>query len=208
MLISCIMPTRGRPEFAADAVRQFQRQTWPEKELIILDDPDAPSFTTPPADPQIEYNRCARRWTVGEKRNIAVARSLGGIIAHWDDDDWYSQDRLEDQVQRLLSSNSMLTAYCPVPFTDGVRWWDYCNPRPDYGVGASFMYRREFWRANPFAGRMVAEDDQFLDAARGRVAIAPGRGLMIARIHPGNTSPRDPQGNPKQWVASEAPACV
>jgi glycosyltransferase involved in cell wall biosynthesis len=35
-LISCIMPTYGRPEFLGEAVAMFLAQDYPEKELVIL----------------------------------------------------------------------------------------------------------------------------------------------------------------------------
>ena len=44
MLVSCIMPTRGRPAFAQRAIDCFLRQTWEEKELIVVDDLDNRSF--------------------------------------------------------------------------------------------------------------------------------------------------------------------
>ena len=49
MLISAIMPTRGRQAYAIDAVSCFRCQTYPDKELIILDDADNPSFAVIPS---------------------------------------------------------------------------------------------------------------------------------------------------------------
>ena len=40
-LISCIMPTRGRPELAPVAIRCFEAQDWTNKELVVIDDEDA-----------------------------------------------------------------------------------------------------------------------------------------------------------------------
>ncbi len=42
MLISCIIPTRNRPEFVADAVRSVLQQSHANFELIIINDGDTP----------------------------------------------------------------------------------------------------------------------------------------------------------------------
>jgi len=36
-LVSCIMPTTGRPRWAQQAIRYFSRQDYPNRELVILD---------------------------------------------------------------------------------------------------------------------------------------------------------------------------
>ena len=37
-LVSCVMPTANRRPYVAQAIRYFQRQDYPNKELVILDD--------------------------------------------------------------------------------------------------------------------------------------------------------------------------
>jgi glycosyltransferase involved in cell wall biosynthesis len=200
MLISAIMPTRGRQAYAIDAVSCFRCQTYPHKELIILDDADDPSFPVPPDIPGIQYHRLAKRLTIGAKRNICCSRAEGEVIAHWDSDDYSAPERLEDQFQRLLSTGADVTGYNAMRFTDGARWWQYTGSE-DYALGTSLMYRREYWEANPFPCEMVGEDSAFIVPARKaqKIACVDAGDLMTATIHAGNTSPRViPEGS-KQW---------
>jgi len=41
-LVSCIMPTANREKFIPLAVKYFQRQDYPNKELVVLDDGNKP----------------------------------------------------------------------------------------------------------------------------------------------------------------------
>ena len=40
-LVSCIMPTRGWPEFVRQAIGYFLRQDYAERELVIVHESDA-----------------------------------------------------------------------------------------------------------------------------------------------------------------------
>ena len=42
--------------------------------------------------------------SLGALRNLAVEAARGGIVAQWDDDDWYAPARLEEQVRSLAES--------------------------------------------------------------------------------------------------------
>jgi glycosyltransferase involved in cell wall biosynthesis len=41
-LLSCIMPTRARAHFVRQAYKLWARQSWPERELILIVDLDDP----------------------------------------------------------------------------------------------------------------------------------------------------------------------
>ena len=96
-LVSCIMPTRNRRRFAVQAIWYFLRQDYPERELIVVDDGEETIEHVIPQDERIHYTR-ATRLPLGEKRNLACQEAAGELIAHWDDDDWSSPDRLRRQV--------------------------------------------------------------------------------------------------------------
>ena len=93
-LVSCIMPTRDRPEFALQAVRYFQRQDWPATELIIVEDDPSLLAGLLPDDPRITLVPSGTSRSIGSKRNLACELARGEIIAQWDDDDWYGPERL------------------------------------------------------------------------------------------------------------------
>lgn len=194
-LVSAIMPTRARPQFAREAVNLFLAQTWPNKELVIVDDEDAPSIPGPLSvaytlnmeNVNFRYERLRTKQSIGAKRNIACSRAQGEIIIHFDDDDHSAPGRMADQVERLLSSGLELTGYSEMLFFDGNVWRMYSG-RKDYILGTSFCYRKSLWERHPFTWANIGEDLAF---QRGIPHTAvPAGSLMWARTHPGNTSKR------------------
>lgn len=131
------------------------------------------------------------RPTVGDKRNAGCSAARGEVIAHWDDDDYSAPGRLADQVGRLETGKSV-TGYRSMRFTDGVRWWQY-RGGPDYALGTSLCYRRDWWLGHRFPSVQVGEDNEFVAQARahGAIASADAGDLMFATNHSGNTSPRN-----------------
>ena len=184
-LVSAIMPTRGRQQWACDAVEMFQRQTWPNKELIVIDDRMDPSFPHGLKREGVEYH-IGPRQTIGGKRNLAVSRSHGDIIIHWDSDDIYADDRVEHQVKLLMASGADMVGYNVMHFireATGQRY-EY-HGMPGYCIGVSQCYWRETWEARQFPDINQDEDNQFF-AGRKAVAV-DAEGRITARIHGGNT---------------------
>lgn len=183
------MPTRARPQFARQAVEYFLAQTWPAKELVILDDFFAPSFSVPPVGKGIRYFSERHKLTVGAKRNRCCSEATGYIICHWDDDDYSAPGRIADQLPRLFDGEAEITGYSEMEFRNGVKRWLYRGMN-GYMLGTSLMYWREAWRRRPFENVAVSEDLLF-QAGRKSVSVPAGH-LMWASIHAGNTSPRQP----------------
>lgn len=215
-LISCIMPTRGRPEFFDRAILNYSEQRW-NTELIIVDDEDAQSFIEVPPwtflfgcpGMGFSYTRVAGCQSIAAKRNIAISRARGDIIAHWDDDDWSDPERLMQQYAFLESYGAAIVGYHSMAFTDGTRWWKYSGA-PGYALGTSLMYRRSFWQQNPFPPEAnVGEDNWFVGRAGPRLVSVDAGGMMFARVHPGNTSQKlrdiENPANARQWAEIECP---
>ncbi|HKO99535.1 MAG TPA: glycosyltransferase [Pyrinomonadaceae bacterium] len=100
-LVSCIMPTHNRRQYVPHALQSFLKQDYPNRELIVVDDGSDSIADLVGEIPNLQYIRVART-SIGAKRNLACGHARGEIIAHWDDDDWYSPDRLRYQVAPLL----------------------------------------------------------------------------------------------------------
>lgn len=193
------MPTRGREGWARDAVRMFQEQTYPNKEIVIVDDLMQRSFITGIQGPNVIY-MTAPRLTVGEKRNLAISRASGAIVMHWDSDDKYRADRMEHQVNLLIEKGVDLVGYNSMEFEDADRGgrWIY-RASPGYPIGVSQTYWRDAWEAAPFERIQVGEDDAFKNGKR--VFSCDAEGRIVARIHHGNTSDKRVEipKNPNQW---------
>src|SRR5205823_6216249 len=101
-LVSCVMPTFNRRAFIPLALAGFRRQTYPNRELIVIDDGNDAVGDLLANEPDVRYFHSRTRLTIGAKRNQACAEVRGRIIVQWDDDDWYATDRIEKQVAPLL----------------------------------------------------------------------------------------------------------
>jgi glycosyltransferase involved in cell wall biosynthesis len=108
-LVSCIMPTYNRRAFVPLALEYFLRQDYPNRELIIVDDGDDGIGDLTQNLPNVRYHRLRGRKSIGAKRNFACQQAQGEFIAHWDDDDWYSSDRLRYQMMPLIAGDADIT---------------------------------------------------------------------------------------------------
>jgi glycosyltransferase involved in cell wall biosynthesis len=189
--VSCLCLTRNRRRWLTQAIRCFQAQTYPNRELLILSSgEDVRDLAGNDASIRIVHIDAEGR-TIGELRNFGAGKARGGVVAHWDDDDWSAPGRLEDQVGRLRESGKAVTGYSSMLFTDGRRWWRYEGAR-NYALGTSLCYSRDWWRSHRFPAMQIGEDGVFVQAASvGRqLETAPAGELMVATVHIGNTSPR------------------
>ena len=104
-LISCLMVTRDRPLLARRAIDAFKRQTYAEKELVIVEDGPGSQLSDWLRDhphPRIRYFREPDTGqTLGALRNIAVRHARGEYLAQWDDDDLSAPPRLERQMAMI-----------------------------------------------------------------------------------------------------------
>ncbi len=151
-LVSCIMPTKNRRRFVAQSLRYFEEQDYPNKELIIVDDGDDLVVDLVSQRPHVHYLAPQYAHTVGVKRNIACEAAHGDIICHWDDDDWYSPERLSYQVELLAKGEADITGLHLQSVLDlqdmqGWQCTDATEQTP--GVGnmhyGTAMYRKHLW---------------------------------------------------------------
>lgn len=192
-LVTCIMPTANRRRFVAQAIRYFQRQYYPHRELLIADDGSDPVSDLAGGDSAIRYLRVSGGMTLGAKRNLACEQARGEVIVHWDDDDWQADWRLSYQVQQLLEQQADVCGVDKVwyyqPSTG--RGWQYVYPPGGlpWVAGNSLCYRRDFWRRNPFPAVTVGEDSRFLWSSQPKRLVAlPDNRFLVGLVHPGNTS--------------------
>lgn len=101
------MPTRGNPLLVARSIRAFQLQTWPNRELIIVSERRSSKLEAlVDADPRIHLHDAPAGLTLGDKRNLCVARAAGSFVATWDDDDCHAPQRLSVSLQVLMETGA------------------------------------------------------------------------------------------------------
>lgn len=106
-LVSCLMPTCDRLSLAQRAVACFQKQTYPNKELVIVDDGAdgrLGEWIASLHDSRLRYTRSRgkEKKILGELRNLALENAQGEYIALWDDDDLSHPRRLALQMQMMF----------------------------------------------------------------------------------------------------------
>lgn len=153
----------------------------------------------------IRYIHIGEGATIGEKRNLGSELAQGELIASWDDDDWNAPERLQDQVQRITRAAGAVTSYHSMLFTDGKAWWKFEGDRTA-NLGTSLCYRKDWWEKHQFSPKQIGEDSDFIKPANraGRFTSADAGNLMVASIHPSNTSKRQLQG--KAWRRIQPPS--
>ena len=186
-LVSCLCPTYGRPwarEFAIDC---FRGQTYPSKELIILD--DSPREYKGAlraeciAEPRIVIRDTSERYPdLGAKWEWLIAQARGSILALWPDDDWSHPERLQRQVEHLLRKDAESCAL------DRIHYYDFLtNLKWVYGVPGRYqdqglIFTRKYHSAGPpFTGL----DSNWMHE-RPAPAVMDGKDLYIATRHGGN----------------------
>jgi len=104
-LVSCLMVTRGNIELLKYSFACYQRQTYANRELVIVAEPEASekvhTFIASQEFSNVTVCVAPPGLTLGDHRNLAAARASGGILATWDDDDLSDPSRLEIAVQVL-----------------------------------------------------------------------------------------------------------
>jgi glycosyltransferase involved in cell wall biosynthesis len=105
-LISCLCVSHNSTRQLQRAIKCFKAQTYPDKELIIVyesDNREIKELVKSISDKQIICKEVASqpKLPLGTLRNLSVSNSNGKYICQWDDDDWYSADRLQVQYQAV-----------------------------------------------------------------------------------------------------------
>ena len=142
-LVTCIMPTKDRPDWVKQSIKLFEEQTYPNRQLLIFDDSHKSNEAACQTDfferweraqavenatysgvtyfhtggerleRLLTLNPTSAPWTLGRKRNEMVRTAMGDIICHWDDDDYYAPNRIARQVEMMQMYNAPV---CGTPY--------------------------------------------------------------------------------------------
>jgi glycosyltransferase involved in cell wall biosynthesis len=137
-MISAMCITKmGRSQMLDIALRRFEAQTYPNKEIVVLYDEDTTAARAVVARHATlgsgtgarviaAVNHKGKDATLGELRNQAIAATSGELIIQWDDDDWYSAKRVEMQYRALMASQGsdgvLLLRYTLYETLTGLIW--------------------------------------------------------------------------------------
>jgi glycosyltransferase involved in cell wall biosynthesis len=162
-LVSCIMPTYGRPDYVNESVAMFLAQDYPHKELIILNDCPGQIFVGEFPNVCI-VNANSRYASLGEKRNSCIDMARGAVIAIWDDDDVYLPWRISYSVNEMNRLGTQF--YRPADF------WAYWGTEilnenqsvPGWINHPWVMFDKVLWKAvGGYPAMNIREDDGFYE---------------------------------------------
>lgn len=146
--VTVIMPSAMRSDLLERAVAIYHSQDYHNKELIIYE--SSARHVSLETEGAVMHYKTISKPTVGEARNLAIARAKGDIIVHQDDDDIYAPDWISRSVGMLIESGAgmvgMKDAYFYKPDTEEL--WFYENKAPDKQhvlLGATMCYWRKAW---------------------------------------------------------------
>jgi hypothetical protein len=103
-VVSCLMVTRGNTGLLRFSAECYAHQTWARRELVVVTQADHTAVEDLLASLNLKnfsVTKASADLTLGDLRNMAVARARGEILMQWDDDDLYDPERIRSAVLLL-----------------------------------------------------------------------------------------------------------
>lgn len=187
MKVSCLCVTRGM--FVPNAVEQFEKQTYPQRELVVVyQDPLSAMDIARLKRVDARLVKAKSSLNLGQLRNLALEAARGEFVLQWDDDDLFCPTRIQTMLGGLREANADAAVL--------QRWYiDDVQARIMYLSSArtwegSALVRTSLARSIGFQSLPRGEDSQFFadfEKSGGKLAKLDLPTLYVYRIHGGNT---------------------
>jgi len=151
-LISIIIITRNRAGFISEAIESALGQSFPDWELIIIDDASqdntreiAESYAK--KDGRIKYFRNDEHLRISKSRNKALSLARGEYVAVLDSDDvWSDRDKLKKQYEFLERNKDYVLVGGRVIVIDefGKETRRYFNRESDEDIRWKILFQNQF----------------------------------------------------------------
>lgn len=103
-LVSVIIPSFGRAQYLGDAIESVRRQSYPRREILVVDDGSVAGDVAAVAR---QYDDVRYLWQehagVCDARNLGVRESRGELLVFLDSDDELLPDALAEGVQAMAA---------------------------------------------------------------------------------------------------------
>ncbi len=187
------MVTANRKNLAKRAVNCYLNQTYPNKELVIIDDGDedyTPILKDIPSK-ELRYIKIPKKegQVLGSLRNLSLEKATGDYLVQWDDDDWYHPERISIQAKVLDEGFDACCIFASLMHLDDSEYFylPYIGSL-SYGIPGSIMHKRNDSIRYPEMRR--AEDKAYLNQWRNQnytTLDESHAGLFIRCYHGSNT---------------------
>lgn len=135
-LVSIITPSYNCGQYIIDTIRSIQAQTYQDWELLIQDDCSTDGTAKlvkkyASEDSRIKYECNSNNSGAAITRNNALRRAQGRWIAFLDSDDLWYPEKLEKQIEFMLSNgyHFSYTSYCEINEQTEETGKTICGPR-------------------------------------------------------------------------------
>jgi glycosyltransferase involved in cell wall biosynthesis len=197
-LISVLIPTRDRPRLLGLALQYYNYQSYPKKELIVIDDGEL--FPVDAAAVEAVGGRLIRVPTgtpTGTKLNAGAEQARGTFCQRMDDDDYYAPEFMERMIAGALEHQEdvcipTLSFLLPFLFFE-VPTWEIRQSQRGNAPGGTMLFSRNVWESRPFRPMTIDEDVWFFaDLRRWGAEVVPVRATeyYLAVRHRGFTGER------------------
>jgi glycosyltransferase involved in cell wall biosynthesis len=116
-LVSVVIPTHNRLSLLKDAIATVRAQSWPNWEIIIVNDNSTDATASflkseSEIDQRIKFINNSKSLGGAGSRNAGLEFALGPYISFLDDDDLWAPDKMEIQVNLLKARKDASAVSC------------------------------------------------------------------------------------------------
>lgn len=163
-----VVTCTNRPRFFNQIIRNYKRQLYKNKELIILLNKESMKLSDyrrkVRSYPNIKVYKVPQKFTLGRCLNNAVSKAKYRFIAKFDDDDYYSPYYLREQMRALRRSGATIvgkTAH--LKYFRGKRLLAMTFPKKrhrfaKFVTGGTLLFKKRVYRAVRFKNITHGED--------------------------------------------------
>ncbi len=172
--VSVLMPTM-RPENVARCLENFSKQTYAQKELVLILNNAEFDLDVVRREaesiPNVQVLHVEGPTTLGECLNMGVVAASGDYVAKMDDDDLYGERYLSDAMLAASFSDAEVVGkgafftYFEESDTLALAEVTRDHTFSHFVTGGTLLIRTDVARKNPFDTVSVREDTNFLHAA-------------------------------------------
>lgn len=172
----------ARRAFAEAAVQCFRRQSYSERELVIVNDGISLFPADVPSNVREVRVAFSKERTLGDLRNIGLEHAKGELVIQWDDDDWHHPTRIEVQAKQWKPGAAVLLR----------RQFRYSLPSAkvlifDAPTGIDGTILHERIPSARYPSLRKAEDTLFLKNFATRIVVDAPPSLYLRLYHGNNT---------------------
>lgn len=197
--VSIVTPTYNRAKFFPALIKCIQAQTYPRGrfEWLIYDDGTErvediikPYMT----ELNIRYFTSDTKVLIGAKRNKLHEEARGDIIVVFDDDDYYTPDRISYAVQTLIAKkvNIVGSSRINLYFSDDQSIWEAGPYWPNHATFGTMAYKKSYAIAHKCDETIThAEEADFTNKYKEPLYQLDPSKVMMCICHSGNTFSKD-----------------